>query len=289
MKLRWFNRFLKQQPNGIETEPKVRLFVMGGGSGRRTAQGRLDHGGSWRDESDWPLPRTRMARYYLQADGGLTQALPPKGVLPREYRYDPAAPVPTIGGTITSGQPIMVGGAFDQREAPQFFGSRAPYAALAQRADILVFATPPLESDMEITGPIEARLWIASDAKDTDFTIKLLDVYPPNPDYPEGYAMNLTDGILRCRYRDSWEHPQLLQPGQVYSIRIDAFPTSNLFKAGHRIRLDVSSSNFPHFDFNPNTGEPEGRATRTQVAVNRVYLDHGRPSHVMLPVIARGV
>ena len=136
-----------------------------------------------------------------------------------------------------------------------------------------------------MTGAIEARLWIASDAPDTDFTIKLLDVYPPNEDYPDGYAMNLTDGILRCRYRDSWEQPSLMEPGRIYAILIEAFPTSNLFKAGHRIRIDVSSDNFPHFDFNPNTGEPEGKATRTQVATNRVFVDQDHPSHVVLPVI----
>ena len=285
LKLRWFNRFLKGESNGVDLEPTVQLFVMGGGTGRRTAQGRMDHGGVWRAERTWPIPRERLTRYYLHPDGMLSEHLPPRGNRPRQYRYDPATPVPTIGGTITSGQPIMVGGAFDQREAPQFFGCREPYRALEQRADVLVFATPRLAADIEVTGAIEARLWIASDAPDTDFTIKLLDVYPPNEDYPDGYAMNLTDGILRCRYRDSWEQPSLMEPGRVYLIAIEAFPTSNLFKAGHRIRIDVSSDNFPHFDFNPNTGEPEGKATRTQVATNRVFVDQDHPSHVVLPVI----
>jgi len=285
MKLRWFDRFLKEESNGVDQEPTVHLFVMGGGTGRRTAQGRMDHGGRWRTERTWPIPRTRLTPYHLQPDGTLSEDLPPAGARPRTYRYDPAAPVPTIGGTITSGLPIMVGGAFDQREAPQFFGCREPYRALSQRADVLVFATPPLQSDVEITGAIEAQLWIASDAPDTDFTFKLLDVYPPNEDYPDGYAMNLTDGILRCRYRDSWRWPRLLTPGRVYRIDIAAFPTSNLFKNGHRIRIDVSSSNFPHFDFNPNTGEPEGKATRTQIATNRVFVDQAHPSHVVLPVI----
>jgi len=285
LKLRWFDRFLLGRSNGIDLEPTVQLFVMGGGTGRRTAKGRMDHGGAWRTERTWPIPRTRLARYYLQSDGALSEQLPHGRPPPRTYRYDPATPVPTIGGTITSGQPIMVGGAFDQREAAQFFGCRAPYRALEKRADVLVFATAPLAADIEVTGAIEAQLWIASDAPDTDFTFKLLDVYPPNADYPEGYAMNLTDGILRCRYRDSWERPRLMEPGRIYPIRIEAFPTSNLFKAGHRIRIDVSSSNFPHFDFNPNTGEPEGKATRSQVATNRVFLDRDHPSHVVLPVI----
>jgi putative CocE/NonD family hydrolase len=186
---------------------------------------------------------------------------------------------------VTSGQPLMVGGAFDQREGPQFYGSQQPGRALGDRPDVLVFQTPPLSADVEVTGAIEADLWIASNCSDTDFTIKLIDVYPPNGDYPQGFAMNLTDGILRCRYRDSWERPSLLEPGRPYKIRVSAFPTSNLFVAGHRIRLDISSSNFPHFDINPNTGEPEGRWRRTRVATNTVFMDAAHPSSVLLPVI----
>jgi len=148
-----------------------------------------------------------------------------------------------------------------------------------------VFQTPLLETPVEVTGPIEARLRISSDCPDTDFTIKLVDVYPPNADYPDGFAMNVADGILRVRYRDSWEHPSMMTPGTVYAIRVTAFPTSNLFARGHRIRLDISSSNFPHFDVNPNTGEPEARATGSRIATNRIYLDSSRPSHVILPVI----
>jgi len=180
---------------------------------------------------------------------------------------------------------VMVGGAFDQREGPRFFGSTEPYRPLAERPDVLVFQTPPLENSVEVTGPIEVRLWISSDCPDTDFTIKLVDVYPPNADYPDGFAMNVADGILRVRYRDSWEHPSMMTPGTVYAIRVTAFPTSNLFARGHRIRLDISSSNFPHFDVNPNTGEPEARATGSRIATNRIYLDSSRPSHVILPVI----
>jgi putative CocE/NonD family hydrolase len=179
----------------------------------------------------------------------------------------------------------MEGGAYDQREGPGFFGSVEPYRPLSSRGDVLVFQTPPLNDPVELTGPISATLWISSDAPDTDFTVKLVDVYPPNEDYPDGFAMNLTDGILRVRYRDSWERPTLMTPGQVYQITVTAFPTSNLFARGHRIRLDVSSSNFPHFDVNPNTGEPEARATGQRVATNRVYLDRQRPSQITLPVI----
>ncbi len=129
------------------------------------------------------------------------------------------------------------------------------------------------------------RLWIASSAADTDFTAKLLDVYPPSQDYPEGYALNLTDGIFRCKFRNSWAEPELLEPGEVYAITIDLMPTSNLFVAGHRIRLDVSSSNFPRFDVNGNTGENPALSPVKVPAQNQVHHDAGRPSHVMLPII----
>jgi len=285
LRLRWFDRYLKGIRNGVDAEPKVRVFVMGGGTGRRNAAGRIDHGGRWRAERDWPIPDTAWTSYFFARSGGLGVEKSRDDFAWDEYVFDPRTPVPTIGGTVTSGQPVMVGGAFDQREAPRFFGSREPYKALAERADVLAFQTPPLADDVEITGPISAHLWISSDCPDTDFTIKLVDVYPTSPDYPEGFAMNVTDGILRVRYRDSWEHPSLMTPGTVYPIRIDAFPTSNLFKRGHRIRIDVSSSNFPHFDVNPNTGDPEGQASEWRVATNRVYLDRARPSHVVLPLI----
>ncbi|MEX2178310.1 MAG: CocE/NonD family hydrolase [Gemmatimonadaceae bacterium] len=287
LRLRWFDRWLRDVPNGVESEPRVRLFVMGGGTGRKNAAGRLDHGGRWRAERDWPLPDTRFTPYYFHRSGELSTRRAPEDFTWDEFRFDPRNPVPTIGGTVTSGRPVMEGGAYDQREGPRFFGSREPYRALAERQDVLSFQTPPLAEDLELTGPISARLWIASNCPDTDFTVKLIDVHPPSRDYPDGFAMNLTDGILRVRYRDSWERPRLMVPGTIYAITVDAFPTSNLFVKGHRVRVDISSSNFPHFDVNPNTGEPEGRATRMRVATNRLYLDRPRPSHVILPVIPR--
>jgi putative CocE/NonD family hydrolase len=285
LRLRWFDCWLKGIDNGVAREPAVRLFVMGGGSGRRNAAGRMDHGGRWRAERDWPIPDTRNTPYYLHGDGRLALAPPSEGAPPLTYDDDPDRPVPTIGGTVTSGKPVMVGGAFDQREGPRFFGSREPYLPLAARADVLVFQTEPLAQDTEVTGPIVARLHVASDRPDTDFTLKLIDVHPPNDDYPDGFAMNLTDGIVRARYRKSWENPEPLIPGQPTEVEIAAFPTSNLFKAGHRIRLDISSSNFPHFDVNPNTGDPEGVGLTRQVARNTVYADAARPSHVILPII----
>ncbi len=285
LRVRWFDHWLRGVDNGVDREPAVRYFVMGGGSGRRNGTGRMQHGGRWRTATDWPIPGAVETPYYFSVDGVLDRAAPDRAGARRVYRYDPDDPVPSIGGTITSGAPIMVGGAYDQRERPDFFGSEEPYRPLAERSDVLVFQTPPLERDIEVTGPIVARLWISSDCPDTDFTIKLIDVYPANDDYPDGFAMNLTDGILRCRYRDSWEHPSPMEPGTVYGVQIEAFPTSNLFVAGHRIRLDISSSNFPHFDLNFNTGEPEGLATHSRVATNTVWMDSARPSHVVLPIV----
>ena len=289
LRLRFFDAWLKGVRNGVATEPAVRLFVMGGGSGRRNAAGRMEHGGRWRAERDWPIPDARLTAFHLHADGRLTTEPPPADAEPLAYDFDPAHPTPSIGGTITSGKPVMQGGAYDQREGPHVFGCQPPYLPLAARADVLVFETAPLEEDVEVTGAVEAKLWITSDRPDTDFTIKLIDVYPPNEDYPEGFAMNLTDGIMRVRYRRSWERPQMLQPGEVAQITVAAFPTSNLFRKGHRIRLDVSSSNFPHFDLNPNTGAPEGKGLMRQIARNTVFVDRDRPSHVVLPIIpARG-
>lgn len=285
LRVRWFDHWLRGVDNGVDREPAVRYFLMGGGSGRRNADGRMDHGGRWKSADDWPIPGTVETPYYLTVDGRLTTDTPAGEGDRLSYRYDPADPVPSIGGTITSGAPVMVGGAFDQREREDFFGSRPPYRPLAERPDVLVFQTEPLERDVELTGPLVVTLWISSDCPDTDFTAKLIDVYPPNEDYPEGFAMNLTDGIIRCRYRDSWERPTLMTPGETYRVTIEAFPTSNLFVAGHRIRVDVSSSNYPHFDLNFNTGEPEGRATASRVATNTVWMDRTRPSHALLPLV----
>lgn len=281
----WFERWVKRVDNGADREPRVLIFVMGGGSGRKNVEGRLDHGGRWRAEADWPIPGTRTTPFYLDGLGALSTAKPSARSQFRDYSFDPAHPVPTLGGTVISRPPAIFAGAYDQIESAEFFGCSAPYRPLSEREDVLVFQTAPLAEDVEVTGPIEFRLWISSDCPDTDFTAKLIDVHPPSEDYPNGYAMNLTDGILRARYRDSWESPAPLVPGEVYLIRIEAFPTSNLFKRGHRIRVDISSSNFPKFDVNPNTGEPEARATGMRIARNRLFLDADRPSHVLLPLV----
>ncbi len=292
LRLSFFDRWLKTPGRAKEAaqEPELRYFRMGGGSGRKNGSGRLDHGGRWMESSSWPLPGTEWRCYALQPEGRLKE-LPacysPGDPSPRSkasYRYDPDNPVPSIGGTITSGEPIMRGGAFDQVEDPRFFGCKAPFLPLASRPDILVFETDALEEDLEVTGPVVLHLKASSDCPDTDFTLKLIDLYPPSADYPRGFAMNLTDGILRARYRNSWENPQPMEPGQVYDLTIEAFPTSNLFRRGHRIRLDVSSSNFPHFDANPNTGEPEGCSRGSRVATNTIYFGGASPSRLVLPV-----
>jgi putative CocE/NonD family hydrolase len=158
-------------------------------------------------------------------------------------------------------------------------------ALLADRADVNVFQTEPLVADVEITGSIMVNLWISSDALDTDFTAKLLDIYPPSDEYPEGFHLPLEDSIRRARFRGGFDEEVLMTPGKIYELQIELPPVSNVFKKGHRIRLDISSSNFPRFDVNPNTGEPIGRHTKTQAAQNSVHTDTEHPSHVVLPIV----
>ncbi len=285
-RLRWFDRWLKGIDNGADRDPVARLFVMGGGSGRRNTAGRLDHGGRWIAADDWPVPGTDSQAWHLRGDGSLSRRIGGEGDAPRRFVYDPRDPCPSIGGSITSGEPVMIGGGFDQVERADFFGCAQPGRPLAERPDVLAFQTPVLDKPVTIIGPITIRLWIASDAPDTDFTAKLIDVYPPSADYPRGFALNLTDGILRCRYRESWQEPRPLEPGKPVEIAIDLFPTANVFMPGHRIRLDISSSNYPHFDLNPNSFEPEGLWTTMRKASNQVFVDAARPSRVVLPLVA---
>ena len=201
------------------------------------------------------------------------------------YDFDPSDPVPTIGGALTSGQPVFEGGAFDQREAPRFFGCRNPGLPLSARRDVLSFESTPLDQGLAVIGPITVELFVSSDAPDTDFTAKLIDVYPPSDDYPTGFAMILTDGIFRCRYRKGWDRPEELVPDEAFRITIEPFATANFFAKGHRIRLDISSSNFPKFDVNPNTGAPEGRGRTRRIARNTVFCDAVRPSRIVLPCV----
>jgi hypothetical protein len=302
--LEFFSRWLPDDATGHPAdEAPVRIFVMGGGSGRRTEEGKLDHGGRWRDEREWPLARAVPTTFHLRGDGSL-RADEPGGPEPRRFVYDPEDPVPTIGGLycavgelppVGEGMEpawmrllnpalllrnIMTPGPADQVETEEYFTAQEPGRRLSSREDVLVYETEPLAEAVEVTGRVVVSLRISSSAVDTDFTAKLVDVHPPNEDYPDGYDMLLNDSIIRCRYRNGFESEELMEPGAEYDVEIVLPPTSNLFAAGHRIRVDVSSSNFPRLERNPNTGEPIGRHTHMVKAENTV---HG--GRVVLPVI----
>ncbi|MFL5663761.1 MAG: CocE/NonD family hydrolase [Ktedonobacteraceae bacterium] len=266
VQLRWYDHWLKGVENGVEQDKPVKLFVMG-----------LDQ---WREEDDWPLPDTQFRPYYLHSgghansaagDGTLSTEAPTAEEAEDVYLYDPRRPVPTVGGAILLSLALGIDqGPRDQR-------------SVEAREDVLCYSTPILEQPVEVTGPIELVLFVSSSARDTDFTGKLVDVYP------DGRAEILTDGILRARYRESFSEVKLLELEQIYELRLDLWATSNLFKAGHRIRLEVSSSNFPRFDRNPNTGgtiETETEKDFVQT-VNRIYHDAAHPSHLILPIIER--
>jgi putative CocE/NonD family hydrolase len=283
-RLRWFDRWLKNIPNGAESDAPVKVFVMGGGTEARTPDGRHLHGGVWREEKEWPLARTRLTPFYLHADGMLSTAAPAESRSATSYDFDPRNPVPTIGGNISSADGIMLQGAWDQKCGEHVWNC-ADKLPLSARRDVLVFETPPLSEDVEVTGPIDVKLWASSSAEDTDFTAKLIDVHPPSADFPAGMDMNLEDGIIRARFRNSLEKQELMQPGEIYQFTIALYPTSNVFKAGHRMRLDISSSNFPRFDVNPNSGEPLNAHRRMVIATNSIYHDAVHPSHVILPII----
>ncbi|HYA22633.1 MAG TPA: CocE/NonD family hydrolase [Terriglobales bacterium] len=281
--LRWFDHWLKGMDNGVDREPAVRIYVMGGGDAHKTPEGRIFVGGHWRDEREWPLARTAPTPYYLHAKGLLS---PEKPAADRAitYEFDPRNPVPTIGGNVSSQGTLMFQGAADQRCRLDFWLC-SDTKPLSARNDVLVFQTPPLVSDIEVTGRLIVKLWASSNALDTDFTAKLVDVYPPNRDFPGGVELNIADSIVRARYRNGFGKAELLTPGQPYEFTIEMYPTSLVFKRGHRIRLDISSSNFPRFDVNPNTGEALNENRRWQVAENTIYLDGKHPSQIILPVI----
>lgn len=285
--LRWFDHWLKGIDTGIDSMSPVQLFVMGGGDGLRNNGGRLNHGGMWRAEGEWPPARAEYTRYYLHEDGTLNKKIPDVEETFTAYSFDPLKPVPTIGGNISAAYGTMNSGAFNQVEMPGVLGCEPPYVPLSSRNDVLVFQTPPLSKDVETTGPIQATLWVSSSACDTDFTVKLIDVYPPNRDYLEGYAMNISDTIFRARFHKSWEKQELLTSGEIYKLDITSYPTSNLFKKGHKIRVDISSSNYPRFDINPNSGEPLGRSRMTIIAHQKVYHDREHPSSILLPIITK--
>jgi putative CocE/NonD family hydrolase len=289
-RLQWYDRWLKDDESTVgKADPfrtQVRIFVMGTGDGGKTKSGKLNHGGSWRNEHEWPLARTQYEDWHLHADGRLSREKPSLDGGSTSFVFDPKNPVPTIGGNISSGNDIMLQGGWDQRGGPHVWNWTRPIP-LSARNDVLVFQSEPLAADLEVTGELAVELWISSTAPDTDFTAKLIDVYPPSADFPGGFELNIGDGILRTRFRESLSQEKLMQPGEVSKITVRLYPTSNVFKKGHRIRVDVSSSNFPRFDVNPNTGEPLAEHRRSQIATNTVYHSGEHPSRIILPVIPR--
>ena len=286
LRLRWFDQHLKGLATGIDREAPIQLFVMGGGTGEKDRAGRLMHGGRWRDEYEWPLARAIDTPLYFHSDGSLLEDAPDAAGPPTTYSFDPTNPVPTVGGNFTNygTSGFLEGGGYDQISGTMS-GDTTPAAPLEDRPDVIVFRTPPLPDGVEVTGVVTCTLWVSSSATDTDFTVKLIDEYPPNADYPNGYALNLGDSILRMRYRDGFDKATLMEPGEIYEVELRLQATSNFFAAGHCIRVDVSSSNFPHYDINPNTGEALGLNTRHAVANQAVYHDRAWPSGVVLPVI----
>ncbi|HEY3079643.1 MAG TPA: CocE/NonD family hydrolase [Chloroflexota bacterium] len=252
LQLRWFDHWLKGIDSGVAAEPPIRLFVMGANV--------------WRHEQEWPLARAVDTPYYLRADGELSPE-PPDAEAPDRYDYDPADPVPTLGGALLM-TPEYPSGPLDQR-------------AIELRPDVLVFTTLPLERDAEVTGPVRVHLWAVSSAPDTDFVARLLDVYP------DGRSINLTDGVVRARYRGfrAGEPPSPIEPGRAYEYEIDLWATSNVFRAGHRIGLHVTSSCFPRWDRNPNTGHAFGADAELRMAHQAILHDRGHPSRVVLPLV----
>jgi len=279
--LQWFDRWLKDIPNGGDESGPAEYFVMGGGPGLQEDHTILP-GGEWRPTSAWPPPESEPTPFYVHADGVLSEAKPDEEEGQTTYRFDPADPVPTVGGNLSPVQ--LKPGMYDQRQDARFAFTNGTMP-LSSRQDVLCFMTPPLTEPMEIVGPIEAVMYVATDGPDTDFTAKLIDVYPPAPGYPEGCAANLTDSIGRLRFRDGYEEEHLAEPGTVYQLRFELYPTANRFVPGHQIRVDISSSNFPRFELNPNTGGPLGRERGFRVARNTLYHNKSRPSHILLPVV----
>ena len=249
--LRWYDYLFKGVQNEFASGKPVRIFVMG-----------LNQ---WRDEDGWPLARAHNTRYFLHANGSLSLASP-GGEKPDQYIYDPENPVQTIGGPLCC-RPLPTGiGPQDQRPAEA-------------RNDVLVYTLAAFAKNTEVTGPISLDLYVSSSAVDTDFTGMLVDVWP------NGYAQNLTSGILRLRYRNSNEKPELSNPGQTYHVTLDLWATSNVFLAGHKLRLEVSSSNFPRFDRNLNTGENQAHSTSVVKATNVIYHDKTHPSALIVPIV----
>ncbi|WP_373864607.1 CocE/NonD family hydrolase [Nocardia vaccinii] len=262
--LAWFDHFLKGQDSKVAGQPTVDYFLMGANK--------------WKTASAWPLPNTRWTTYYLSGSGGngvsgrlgaLSTAPPKDSQQPDTYSYDPLDPVPSAGGHSCCGASSGPQGPYDQY-------------VVEQRSDVLTYTTAPLSADTELTGPTEVKLWASSTAPDTDFTAKLVAVAP------DGSTVNLNDGIIRTPFRDSVDDPTPTVPGQPYQYTIEVWPTSYLVKAGSRIRVEISSSDYPQFAPNPNTGQPFGANADTQIATQTILHDAAHPSSVVLPIIPPG-
>ncbi|MGB2716229.1 MAG: CocE/NonD family hydrolase [Vicinamibacterales bacterium] len=260
LQLRWYDYWLKGIDNGLASEPPVKLFVMGRNQ--------------WVYEREYPIARTQFRPLYFNSsgkantdrgDGRLSWIKPADVSVADRYRYDPANPVPSLGGNNCCGTPTPAGPQ-DQR-------------SIEKRPDVLVYTSEVLQDELEVTGPVKVVLYASSDAVDTDFVAKLVDVYP------DGTSYNMAEGIVRARYRESLSKPTLLKPGQVYRYEIDLVGTSVAFLRGHRVRVQVASSHFPQFDRNPNTGAKFGSSAEIKVAEQTVYHDVERASHILLPVI----
>ncbi len=256
--VRWYDYWLKGMKNGIDQQAPIRIFVMGANQ--------------WRDEQEWPLARAKLTPFYLHSggkanslygDGSLGTATPPKTGVVDSFVYDPANPVPTLGGQISTHADLR--GPRDRR-------------AVQRRDDVLVYTSAPLSRDMEVTGPVDVKLYAMSSAVDTDFTATLTDVHP------DGRAVHICEGIRRASFRESLENPTAIEPGKVHQYTISLWETSNVFKAGHRIRLEISSSNFPRYARNQNTGHPFGMDAEIQTAKQTILHDESRPSQLILPV-----
>jgi putative CocE/NonD family hydrolase len=259
MQLEWFDQWLMGKDTPLLSEPPVKIFLMGANR--------------WREAREWPPANASPRMFYLES-GGKANSLAGDGVLNEkqsagvadQFVFDPNDPVPTRGGAVCCNPKVFPWGPMDQRP-------------VEERRDVLVYTTKPLKHDLEVVGPVQVMLYVATSARDTDFTAKLVDVFP------DGHARNLTDGILRLRYRNSLEKPELAKPGEVYRIAIDAGVTGNVFLKGHRIRVEISSSNFPRFDRNPNTGGKVADAVKLSKASQTIYHDAGRPSALLLTVV----
>jgi uncharacterized protein len=258
--LDWYDYLFKGIRNEFATDKPVKLFVMGANE--------------YREEDDWPPPEAQNTKYFLHSSGkanslrgdGTLSTSAPKSEAADAFVYDPGNPAPTIGGPLCCDAEHMEPGPRDQR-------------AVENRDDVLIYSLGPLAHDLEVTGPVTADLFVKSSAVDTDFTAKLVDVAP------DGFAQDLTEGILRIRYRASPEQAELMNPGQIYEISLDMWATSNVFLRGHSLRLEISSSNFPRFDRNPNTGEEIRYGSHFVSATNMVLHDARHPSTLLLPIM----